>query len=201
MQLGLGSLDRIGEIIRHMRNQTRAQNDGKSRLDLSRLLTDSLELLQHAAAKAQVKLSLETVGVTWWLGEPGRMNQVLTNLVSNAIHACEDARQKNPASGRCVQVRLSENIQSSEVWLEINDDGDGIPEDVRTRIFEPLFSTKDAARGTGLGLAIVNDIVTSHFSGVLEFDTVIGQGTTFRVRFKKAAINAAPSLRLVELEH
>ena len=201
MQLGLGSLDRIGEIIRHMRNQTRTQNDGKSRLDLTRLLTDSLELLQHAAAKAQVKLSLETVGVTWWLGEPGRMNQVLTNLVMNAIHACEDARQKNSASGRRVRVRLSENIQSSEIWLEINDDGDGIPEDIRSRILEPLFSTKDAARGTGLGLAIVNDIVTSHFSGVLEFDTVIGQGTTFRVRFKKAVINAAPSLRLVELEH
>ena len=95
MQIGLSSLDRIGEIIRHMRNQTRAQSEGKSRLDLSRLLTDSLGLLQHAAAKSQVKLSLESVGVTWWLGEPGRMNQVLTNLVMNAIHACEDARQSD----------------------------------------------------------------------------------------------------------
>jgi signal transduction histidine kinase len=200
IRVGLGSLDRIGEIIRHMRNQTRAQNAGVSRLDLSGLLTDSLELLQHAAAKAQVKLSLETSGVTWWLGEPGRMNQVLTNLVMNAIHACEDAQDKNPARGRFVRVRLSENIQASEVWLEVIDDGDGIPEEVRERILEPLFSTKDAARGTGLGLAIVNDIVTSHFAGTLEFETVIGQGTTFRVRLRKALANAAPSLRLVELE-
>ena len=201
MQIGLGSLDRIGEIIRHMRNQTRAQSEGKSRLDLSRLLTDSLSLLQHAAAKSQVKLSLESVGVTWWLGEPGRLNQVLTNLVMNAIHACEDARQIDAARGRKVLVRLSENIQTNEVWLEVIDDGDGIPENVRARIFEPLFSTKDAARGTGLGLAIVNDIVTSHFMGLLEFETRIGQGTTFRVRLKKALANVAPALRLVELEH
>jgi signal transduction histidine kinase len=200
MQVGLGSLERIGEIIRHMRNQTRAQNEGNSRLDLSVLLTNSLELLQHAAAKAQVHLSLETLGVIWWLGEPGRMNQVLTNLVMNAIHACEDAQQKNSERGRHVRVRLSENIPAREIWLEIIDDGDGIPEEVRERIFEPLFSTKDAARGTGLGLAIVNDIVTSHFAGTLEFETVIHQGTTFRVRLRKALTNAAPSLRLVELE-
>jgi signal transduction histidine kinase len=202
MQVGLGSLERIGEIIRHMRNQTRAQNEGKSRLDLSALLTDSLELLQHAATKSQVKLSLQTPGAIAWLGEPGRMNQVLTNLVMNAIHACEDAQQNNPNRGRRVLVRLREKMtgQLEELWLEVIDDGGGIPEDVRERIFEPLFSTKDATRGTGLGLAIVNDIVTSHFAGTLEFETVIGQGTTFRVRLHKALANAAPSLRLVELE-
>jgi signal transduction histidine kinase len=99
-----------------------------------------------------------------------------------------------------VRVRLSENIQTSELWLEIIDDGDGILEEIRERIFEPLFSTKDAARGTGLGLAIVNDIVTSHFAGTLEFETVINQGTTFRMRLCKALTSAAPSLRLVELE-
>jgi signal transduction histidine kinase len=198
MQIGLGSLERMGEIIRHMRNQTRAQNEGKTRLDLSRLLADSLELLQHAAAKARVELRFETPGVTWWHGEPGRMTQVLTNLVMNAIHACEDAHEHHAERGLRVLVRLSDQI--GELWLEIIDDGDGIPQAVRDRIFEPLFSTKDAARGTGLGLAIVRDIVTSQFLGALEFETQTGSGTTFRVRLRKPILNLAPSLHLPELQ-
>jgi signal transduction histidine kinase len=186
MQTGVGSLERLGEIVRKMRGQTRQQSEGQIRSDLSALLADTLDLLQHAALKAHVKLVLEVPAQVWWSGAPGRMSQVVTNLVMNAIHACEDANATNADRGRCVRLRLQEH--ATELWLEVIDDGAGIPESVRDRVFEPLFSTKDAARGTGLGLPIVRDIVTSHFEGVLEFETSLDHGTTFRVRMPRTEI-------------
>jgi signal transduction histidine kinase len=185
MQGGLGSLDRIGEIVRHMRNQTRQQIDGKTRLNLTAVLSDTLSLLQHSAQKARVLLSLETPEQLTWYGEAGRISQVITNLVMNAIHACEDASVLEPSRAGQVTVRV--RASDDAVLLEVQDNGVGIPESIRDRIFEPLFSSKEAGRGTGLGLPIVRDIISSHFAGTLEFDSITGHGTTFRVRLPQAA--------------
>lgn len=183
LQLGINSLDRLGEIVRKMRSQTRQQSEGRVRVNLAGVVRDTLDLLQHPAMKAKVKLSLEAPAEVFLVCEPGRLSQIITNLVTNAIHACEEAHQRQQGIGRQVLVRLAEH--SHEICIEVQDDGLGIPEAMRERIFEPLFTTKEAGRGTGLGLPIVRDIVTSNFAGTLEFSSQVGQGTTFRVILPK----------------
>ena len=182
---GLANLERLGEIVRKMRSQTRLQNEGKVQVNLASVLRDALDLLQHPAMKAKVKLTLHAPHELTWACEPGRLSQVLTNLVTNAIQACEDARALGSGAGGQVQVRLLET--HDDLRIEVEDDGPGIPETVRERIFEPLFTTKEAGRGTGLGLPIVRDIVTSNLGGRLEFETTVGHGTTFRVTIPKQA--------------
>jgi signal transduction histidine kinase len=69
------------------------------------------------------------------------------------------------------------------------DRGCGIPEDIRGRIFDYLFTTKDVGKGTGLGLAMVHSVVTNDFGGQIELDSVVGSGTTFRLTFPLTRTN------------
>ncbi|MDR7296242.1 signal transduction histidine kinase [Pelomonas aquatica] len=102
---------------------------------------------------------------------PSQLNQVVMNLVVNAAHAMGDAH------GRIV---IRTGTEGDQVWLEVADDGSGIPPDTLTRIFEPFFTTKPVGKGTGLGLSLSYGIVQKH-QGRIEVDSVVGRGTTFRV--------------------
>jgi signal transduction histidine kinase len=99
------------------------------------------------------------------------LNQVWTNLLDNAIDAIGESGTITIVTGRdgdCAQI-------------EISDDGPGIPPEIRDRVFESFFTTKDVGQGTGLGLATARGIVVERHDGSLSFDSEPGR-TTFRVR-------------------
>ncbi|MFC6659928.1 PAS domain-containing sensor histidine kinase [Deinococcus multiflagellatus] len=186
------NLSRIGDFIRKIRGHTRDTVSERRTFDAVAGVEDTLTMLAHEARAAKVNLLFERPreGVTLQ-GEPGRLTQVVTNLVVNAIHACPP--------GANVTVRFGQ--QAGARTLEVEDTGSGIPEDVLPRIFEPMFTTKEVGKGTGLGLSIIHDIVTGHFGGEILVDTRLGQGTTFTVTFPglapftgKAAVQVAPGV-------
>src|SRR5690606_37329296 len=98
----------------------------------------------------------------------------LQNLISNAVDAYE---------GEAGDVWVRARNEAGSVVLEIDDKGCGIPEAIRPKIFDYLFTTKDVGKGTGLGLSIVHSIVTSHFHGDISVVSEPGVGTRFTVRF------------------
>ncbi len=99
--------------------------------------------------------------------------RVLDNLLINAVHACRAGADSR------VSVSLESNPLTGDVTVAVSDNGVGIPDEVKPRLFEPYFSTREAAEGTGLGLAIVRKIIRD-YEGELDFESVEGQGTTFR---------------------
>jgi len=103
---------------------------------------------------------------------PSQINQVIMNLVVNAAHAMGEER------GR---ITIRTGAEAEQVWLEVADTGSGIPPDTLKRIFEPFFTTKPVGKGTGLGLYLSYGIVQKH-QGRIDVESVVGQGTTFRVR-------------------
>jgi signal transduction histidine kinase len=105
-------------------------------------------------------------------GRPGELNQVWTNLIDNAVHA---------ASGR-VTVRTA--VQGASVLIEVRDDGAGVPQALRDRIWEPFFTTKPVGQGTGLGLDIARRVVEQH-GGRLELASLPGD-TRFTVLLPSA---------------
>ncbi len=108
---------------------------------------------------------------------PGDLSQVVLNLLVNAAHAIADHNGGSAALGR-ITVRTA--IADEEALIEIADTGGGIPAEIQDRIMEPFFTTKEVGRGTGQGLALARAVVERH-RGRLEFETVPGVGTTFRI--------------------
>jgi|GEM_PF-5560446 len=166
---------RIGEFIRQMRGHTRDSASGVQDFNAARLTQDTLAMLAHQARAANVRLDFTGNTDVILRGEPGRFTQVVTNLVVNAIHACDEGQ------GSRVDVRVERD--SAGARLIVTDDGSGISPDVLPRIFDPLFTTKQVGKGTGLGLSIIHDIVAGHFKGDIRVSTAVTEGTTFTVLF------------------
>lgn len=180
------TLERLGEFIRRVRNQGRNPVSQASTFDPLKMALETLGMLEQQAREAEVSLHLEAPKEALTLyGEPGRFSQILTNLVVNAIHACEARRA---AEGSRVDIRLG--LQGGQFQLAVSDNGSGIPAEVRPRIFEPLFTTKPEGKGTGLGLSIIHDIVKGHFGGEVHFNTQPGRGTTFVVEIPYQPVEA-----------
>jgi signal transduction histidine kinase len=171
------TLERLGELVRKMRAQGRDHQQGHVRFSPVSAAHEALALLEHSAMKARVDFRIEDIsnGVSIH-GEVTRFMQVVTNLVGNAIHACEDHR--HPAGSR---VTLQFTHDNQHLVMFVIDNGCGIPPEVQERMFEALYTTKSVGRGTGLGLSIVKDIVQAHFAGTISFETTLGVGTTFCV--------------------
>jgi two-component system, NtrC family, sensor kinase len=107
------------------------------------------------------------------IADPGRVNQILTNLIINAIDGMN-------ASGT-LTLRTYPLPDSGKIGLEISDTGCGIPAENLSRIFEPFFTTKEVGQGTGLGLSTVYGLVEEH-GGTIEVQSQVGKGTTFIIR-------------------
>jgi signal transduction histidine kinase len=172
------TLDRLGEFVRKMRNQTRFSSNEATLFDPVNVAQDTLSMLEHQAKSAKVLVALNpgTSGILL-RGEPGRFTQVISNLVINAIHASEG--KENAKVDLIFGTRLQ--LEQTELVLSVSDNGTGIPDELLSKIFEPLFTTKPVGKGTGLGLSIIRDIVRGHFGGELEIQTQVGEGTTFRL--------------------
>jgi signal transduction histidine kinase len=144
-------------------------------VDLRTLTTEAVEAARPRAEGKDLALEAVVDGVPPMAGDRDRLAQVLDNLVSNAV-------KFTPERGS-VTVRLT--AQDSQALIEVEDSGVGIPAAEQERLFERFFrastATERAIPGVGLGLTIAKAIVEAH-GGELDFESVVGAGTTFRVR-------------------
>ena len=101
---------------------------------------------------------------------PSELNQVFMNILLNASHAIDERGT----------ITVSTGVEGDEVWVEIQDSGHGIPEEILQRIFDPFFTTKPVGSGTGLGLSISYGIVKKH-NGRIEARNIPGAGACFRI--------------------
>lgn len=111
-------------------------------------------------------------------GNAQKIEQVIINLLVNACQALRDP-------GGAIGLNTGYEPDTGSLWVEVRDQGSGIPADKLQRIRDPFFTTKRDSGGTGLGLAIADRIVEDH-GGRMTFDSVVGEGTTVRVRFPAA---------------
>lgn len=112
---------------------------------------------------------------------PSEINQVLLNLIINASHAVAEMAKKEK-KGR---IRVTSRGLDDRIEITIQDNGHGIPGDIRDKIFDPFFTTKPAGQGTGQGLSIARTIIESRHGGTLGFTSNAGNGTTFVLGFPR----------------
>lgn len=174
-ELAKKAAERAAAFVRSIKSQTRDEGSSERVLfDAAAAIKDSLQMLAHAASDARCRVHFrcphERVDL---LGTPGKLSQVVTNLVSNAIDATAEA------GGGDVHVELRRD--GKDIVLTVTDHGPGIPPDIAPRIFDPLFTTKAIGKGTGLGLTIVHDLVHGDLRGRVDVSSEPGRGARFTV--------------------
>jgi signal transduction histidine kinase len=118
----------------------------------------------------------------------GQIQQVLVNLIVNAVEAIEDA---NIPDGR---IRVATRRTALAVRIEVSDNGPGIPADVREKVFDPFFTTKQVGKGTGQGLALAKDIIIQQHGGQLYLDEKPGYSTCFVIELPANPVPQGRSL-------
>jgi len=161
------------EVIKKLLLFARQVPASKRKVNLNRIVEDGLYFFEARCAKESIELVRSlSPNLPEITADQSQLNQVLVNLVVNAIQAM-------PNGGT-----LTVNTFAGDgfVTLTVQDTGIGISEDIVPQIFLPFFTTKDIDQGTGLGLAVVHGIVTSH-GGTIDVHSKVGEGTTFEVHF------------------
>jgi signal transduction histidine kinase len=173
--------DRITGIIRQLLDFARRRSPQRNQIDLRDVARQTTQLLEPLALKRDVTLTVEGNGqpVTAY-ADFAQIQQVVTNLVMNAIQAMDSGGQVWVRMGNQTRSEEPDGTPSNYAFLSVEDQGMGIaPEDLE-HIFEPFFTTKHVGEGTGLGLSIAEGIIREH-RGWMEVDSRPGQGSRFTV--------------------
>ncbi|WP_170325612.1 sensor histidine kinase [Ruegeria arenilitoris] len=177
----IGSLvDRMEGITRQLRFFARSESEAFDDVDLCTSVHAALALVAPNIEQGKVKISIDApTGPIFIRGSALRIEQVITNLLRNAIDAMDGADAP--------EIHIAVMASDNEAVLEIQDNGHGLGEATLAELQEPFVTTRESGRGMGLGLAISTSIVKDH-DGTMTARNRDGGGTIFRVTFPMASI-------------
>ena len=171
--------NRAAEIVTGLRVFSRLDEAEQKSANLHECLDAALMLL-HSRYRDQIRIERNYGELPPWLCQPGKLNQVFMNLLANAV----DAIFAKPGPGADEVIRVATRLEERQgricAVVEIADTGTGMTQEVKTKLFQPFFTTKEVGKGVGLGLAISHGIVRDH-GGSIEVESEAGRGSLFRV--------------------
>jgi PAS domain S-box-containing protein len=165
---------RCQQIVTRLLEFSRQSLGQKTDFDVNKIILRCIDLISHQAIfhNIEIKTELDTK-LPQILGDPGQLQQVVTNLLLNAA----DAMQGHGI----IKVTTRPTPLHDGIIVTLADTGCGIPPDIQDKVFEPFFTTKAPGKGTGLGLSIVYSVIQRH-GGTIEIDSTPGGGTTFTIK-------------------
>lgn len=164
---------KTADIVSSLRMYARQKSGLEEEIDINRSIKTAIKILKHKMLDPRsVQLNLDEKRPLI-MGNEGRISQVFLNMIGNAMDAAGDRGE--------VVVTTQLIQESSQLQVEIKDNGEGIPHEIQHKIFDPFFTTKEVGEGTGLGLSISRSIIEEH-QGELSYDTD-SNGTIFTILF------------------
>lgn len=164
---------RMSKVITKMLSKMRNEPQVLKPTSLRRIVEDTLALLEGILASQSISLEVE-VEDCWIQCDGTSIEQILTNIVTNACNALESQKER--------KLRVRADSKGQMVRVEVWNNGSAIPEEVRPKLFTPFFTTKAVGEGTGLGLYMSYQIMKAH-QGELSFDSDSERGTSFYMTF------------------
>lgn len=168
-------ITRIKDIVQSLKDFSHnTQNHEFSIINVAEAINTSLKVLNN-----EIKYNCD-VSLTQHCNQPieanlGQIHQIISNLIINSVHAIK-------ATGQRGRIDILTRNDEHFAYIEIEDTGGGIPEDIHSKVFDPFFTTKPIGQGTGLGLNICYDLVVNKHKGELTFVSTIGAGTRFCIK-------------------
>ncbi|MDY7004625.1 MAG: PAS domain S-box protein [Cyanobacteriota bacterium] len=180
MQIGA---ERIRDIVSSLRNFSRKDDVKKTLMSFHDGINGTLVILQNRfkgrGKKPEIKIHKEYGELPLVECYVGMINQVFMNLIGNAIDALEEAFDNSNWQDKTPSITIKTEATSDKVTVKIADNGLGMDEEVKERLFERFFTTKPAGKGTGLGLSISYQIIVEKHKGKLSCISAVGEGAEF----------------------
>ncbi|GGM81532.1 hypothetical protein GCM10010967_11700 [Dyadobacter beijingensis] len=177
---------RADSIVKGMLQHSRASTGQKELTDINALTEEYVRLSYHGL-RARDK-SFDATIEEHFDPQTGKcllvaqdMGRVILNLLNNAFYAVHQKQKTDTGNGYVPTVRVSTQKVDGKVVIRIGDNGNGIPESIRNKVFQPFFTTKPTGQGTGLGLSLSYDIITKAFGGTIDLQSREGEGTEFTI--------------------
>ena len=174
---------RADSIVKGMLQHSRSSSGQKELADINALADEYLRLAYHglrakdksfnAKFETQFDNNIDKINII-----PQDIGRVLVNLINNAFYAVGE-KKKMSTNGYEPSVAISTKKVSDKIEIRVRDNGNGIPQKVLDKVFQPFFTTKPTGEGTGLGLSLSYDIITKGHGGELKVETTEGEGTEF----------------------
>lgn len=175
-------IERIERIVRRMLDRTRPEAVAMSPLDLNAVLQRIFDVTAPTLDAKGVRLDAALAPALPPIeGDADRLQQVFINLINNALDAMPEGGELRISTS----TATASGTDSAQVVVDFADTGCGMSPEVRARIFDPLYTTKERGRGTGLGLVVVSQVISDH-SGLIEVESETQHGSHFRLIFPAA---------------
>ncbi|NOR45230.1 MAG: PAS domain S-box protein [Candidatus Delongbacteria bacterium] len=171
----LNGLKIVREIVAAMKNFSHPGKADKQHADLNKAIKSTITITRNVwkyTSEVETDLDEKLPEVKCHLGD---INQVILNMITNASDSIAEKGDKGI-------IKISTCVEGNHICINIGDTGGGIPEDLKEKIFQPFFTTKEVGKGTGQGLAISYDIIVNKHHGSIDIDTKEGVGTTFIIK-------------------
>ncbi len=180
---------RADSIVKGMLQHSRTSSGQKENVDLNAMADEYLRLAYHGLrAKDKTFNAKMVTELDPTLGKvnvlPQDLGRVLLNMLTNAFYAVSEKKRQQP-QGYDPTVWIVTQSRPGQVIIRIRDNGTGMPDSVKQKIFQPFFTTKPTGQGTGLGLSLSYDIITKGHGGSLEVVTQEGTCTEFIIRLPR----------------
>lgn len=167
---------RTSEIVKGLKNFARSDEGDLKKINVHEGIDATLTLLNNSLTNSNIAVIKNYAELPPVECYPGKINQVLMNLLSNAIDALKSVKTANHKGVISIETQL----KNANAIIKISDNGTGIPSTIISKIFDPFYTTKDVGQGTGLGLSIVYGIIKSH-NGKIEVQSEENKNTTFTI--------------------
>jgi signal transduction histidine kinase len=178
---------RADAIVKGMLQHSRTSTGIKEPTDINKLADEYLRLAYHGmrakdkSFNAGIKTELdETIGKINII--PQEIGRVLLNLFNNAFYAVNE-KQKQNLNGYEPSISISTKKINNKVEIKVSDNGNGVPQNIVDKIFQPFFTTKPTGQGTGLGLSLAYDIIKAH-GGEIKVESKKGEGSEFVIQLR-----------------
>jgi PAS domain S-box-containing protein len=173
----LKGVGRIAKIVQAMKIFAHPGGEEKEPADINKEIEKTITLSRNEWKYAAELITDFDESLSFVPCFQAELNQVILNLIVNAAHAIAEANKDNPSQMGTIRIRTRREGNWAKIY--INDTGSGIPEEIRPKIFDLFFTTKEPGKGTGQGLAISHSVIVEKHKGTITLESREGKGTTF----------------------
>ncbi|AKG53132.1 sensory box sensor histidine kinase-response regulator [Dehalogenimonas sp. WBC-2] len=180
---------RVKEIVKRMLTFARQAKPQKNSISITELIDNTLELRGYVLKTSNIEVVKDYApGLPWVMADAGQLQQVFLNIIVNAEYAMKKAHDRGV-------LTIKTEYSDGHIRVSIKDDGQGLPESVKAKLFQPFFTTKDPGEGTGLGLSLSLGIIQEH-GGKIMVESEYGHGVNFIIELPIGVIETVPAEEL-----